>query len=192
MLSCFLSSISEEIGSHVINLTTTRDVWVFLEKYFATKSRSRVFQYKSELSNLKKGDKSHTKFVHQAKMLVVNLVAVGCPFDDDDLVLSILNGLGAEFDPIVASVNSRGSSISYDEVVGLLLAHEQRLLRNQPKVDIATNLVSMDVKNSGHRGRGRFRGGRSGRHGFQYQENGQFGRGNGNKFQGNSFQFQGG
>ena len=35
VLSWFVSSISEEIGSQLINFTTTRDVWVFLETYFA-------------------------------------------------------------------------------------------------------------------------------------------------------------
>ena len=54
----------------------------------------------------------------------MNLGTASCAFDDDDLVLSVLNGLGSKFDPIVASVNSHPSLISYDELVGLLLAHE--------------------------------------------------------------------
>ena len=129
---------------------------------------------------MKKGDSSITEFLHKAKALVVNLGTAGCAFDDGDLVLSVLNGLGSEFDPIVASVNSRATPIPYDELVDLLLSHEQRLLKNQPKVDITANLASKEVKTSGNRGRGRSRGG------------GRFGRGHGNQFQGYQSQYNGG
>ena len=57
VLSWFVSSVSEEIGSQLVGMTTFRDVWLFLEKYFATQSRARIFQFKSELSSLKKGEK---------------------------------------------------------------------------------------------------------------------------------------
>ena len=43
----------------------------------------------------------------------MSLTAAGCGVDSDDLVLSILNGLGSEFDPIVASVTARVTPVCY-------------------------------------------------------------------------------
>ena len=62
--------------------------------------------------------------MHHAKSLAVSLTAAGCGVDSDDLVLSILNGLGSKFDPIIASVTARVSLVCYDELVGLLLSQE--------------------------------------------------------------------
>ena len=120
---------------------------MFLEKHFATQSRARIFQYKSELSTLKNGEKSIAEFVNHAKSLAVSLIVAGCSVDNDDLVLSILNGLSSEFDPIVATITSRVSPVCYDELVGLLLSHEQRLLRNQPKINISAKFCGKGRKN---------------------------------------------
>ena len=104
--------------------------------------------------------------MHHAKSLALGLNSASCQFGDDDLVLSVLNGLEPDFDSIVASVTSRIVPISYDELIGLLLSHEQRLKRNQQLLDISANYVSKKTKNNaGTRGRGKFRGGRSGRGG---------------------------
>lgn len=44
VLSGKLSSLTEEILTHVMLMTTSREVWVSLERMFASKSLARVFQ----------------------------------------------------------------------------------------------------------------------------------------------------
>lgn len=46
ILSAIISSLSENILTHVVNYTTSRDVWLHLEKMFSSHSHERVLQIK--------------------------------------------------------------------------------------------------------------------------------------------------
>ncbi|GKU99950.1 hypothetical protein SLEP1_g12724 [Rubroshorea leprosula] len=54
---------------------------------------------------------------------------------DDDLTIYILNELGPEFHEIVASLHTRDSSLSFDDLHDRLVAHEESLKRDEPKLD---------------------------------------------------------
>jgi oligoribonuclease NrnB/cAMP/cGMP phosphodiesterase (DHH superfamily) len=84
VLSWLISSISKQICSQLLDLTSAHSIWEFLEGSFATQSKARVFQYKSELASLKKGDMSINDFVNKAKALSINLAVARKTLDKDD------------------------------------------------------------------------------------------------------------
>ncbi|KAJ0983553.1 hypothetical protein J5N97_011808 [Dioscorea zingiberensis] len=61
VLSVILSSLSEEILTHMLFLTTSSDVWSALEKMFSSRSRARIIQIRLQLSNLQKRDMTATE-----------------------------------------------------------------------------------------------------------------------------------
>jgi hypothetical protein len=135
-----------------------------LEHFFGTKSRAQIFQFRCELSTLKKGDSGILEVVNKAKHLAMNLSICGKRLDDNDLILAILNGLGSDYDPIVATITSR-DLITLDEVI-CLLSHEQRLHQVNSQLDISiTQVVSTGVFHGGCRGgSGKSRGGKRNSH----------------------------
>jgi histone deacetylase 1/2 len=99
----------------------------FWKFFFATKTKARMFQLTSELHSLEKGDLSISDFIHKAKTISINLASAGKVAETNDLLSAILNGLGSEYDPIIATLMSTAGTTSYEDAIGVLLSHEQRL-----------------------------------------------------------------
>lgn len=55
------------------------------------------------------------------------LAAVGKPIADDDLIMSILGGFGAEYDAVVVNLKNRSDILNLQEVQFTFQAHEIRL-----------------------------------------------------------------
>jgi len=55
IMSAVISSLSVEILANVVGLRTSREVWVDLEKMFASQSNTRVMQTRYQLGTLKNG-----------------------------------------------------------------------------------------------------------------------------------------
>lgn len=133
-------------------------------------------QLKLELQTMKKGDLSMTDYLQKAKILFDNLIAVSQHVSDSDLIGHILNGLGSEYDPFVFALHARPEEfdLTLDNLHGLLISHELRLLQSQPASDGSSPQANMASKetasshafdsmptcdNRAHgRGRGRGRG----------------------------------
>ncbi|GKV34397.1 hypothetical protein SLEP1_g42772 [Rubroshorea leprosula] len=63
------------------------------------------------------------------------LGTVDRPLTDDDLTIYILNRLGPKFHEIVASLRTRDSSLSFDDLHDQLVAHEESLHREEIKLE---------------------------------------------------------
>lgn len=84
-------------------------------------------QYKLQLQTLKKGTLSMKDFLSKMKHNIDLLAASGHPVSDEDQILCVLEGVGAEYNSVVVHVTSRVDFISLSEVSSLLLAHEGRI-----------------------------------------------------------------
>uniref|UniRef100_A0A2N9H1B0 Uncharacterized protein n=1 Tax=Fagus sylvatica TaxID=28930 RepID=A0A2N9H1B0_FAGSY len=96
-----------------------------------------------------------------------------------------MSGLGSEYDPMVASIQTHSRPYNLDDLYGLFLSHELRIAQNQPTVDLshasanyATNSSSHRSNNNGGRGGGRNNYG-SGRGSFSNSQRNPRGRGRG-------------
>ncbi|KAL5855318.1 hypothetical protein ACOSQ4_005120 [Xanthoceras sorbifolium] len=93
-----------------------------------------------------------------------SLVVAGQFISNDDLISSILGGLGPECDSVVVTITTKQGFISLQEVQFVIMSYESRLAQHNTTamVDIAhasTNFAGANI----YRGRGRGRNGGRGR-----------------------------
>ena len=127
IMSTLLSSLTEGVLTQVVGCTTSRDLWMALERMFTSQSRARIMQIHYQLATAKKGGSSISDYFQKFKGLADTLAAAGQPLNDFEIVSYLLAGLGPEYDPFVTSVTTRVDPLSIDEPYGHLLAHENRL-----------------------------------------------------------------
>ncbi|KAL5704422.1 hypothetical protein ACHQM5_022856 [Ranunculus cassubicifolius] len=127
LLGWLLSSLSETVLAQVVGLSTSRDVWLALEKHYSSKSKSRVLHLRRELHNLKKGSKTMQQYFLHAKQIADNLAASGNPLSDLDLQYTVLTGLDSAYDSVVTSLLATISNMSMDDFYAHLLTFELRL-----------------------------------------------------------------
>ncbi|XP_011032772.1 PREDICTED: uncharacterized protein LOC105131470 [Populus euphratica] len=97
ILSLLLSSLSEEAMAVTLGLTTSRDVWLALERVFSHGSKTRERRLKVELPLMKKGSQTVAEFSGDFKNLCDQLLAIGRPVDETDNSQWFLRGLGTDF-----------------------------------------------------------------------------------------------
>jgi hypothetical protein len=69
-------------------------------------------------------------YLDQKRSLTNRLRMIGCPVSNADLQLFILHGLSIEYDCLVVSLNFRYDTVFFNEFCGLLLTHEQHLIKH--------------------------------------------------------------
>ena len=73
------------------------------------------------------------------KSILNALRAAGSNMSDDDFIMCVFAGLGSEYDPVIASINSMQESLSHSEVYGMLLSQENRTEHNLSSGTIEAN-----------------------------------------------------
>ena len=118
--------------STVYGLNTSRQVWTTLANRFASQSRTHVSHIKQQLQNLCQGSKSCLEYMQLAKSWSDQLVVIGKPLDDEDLISVITNGLNPTFIHFVTTFSfaTCEKSLSFDDFQEMLLNHKM-LLNNQ-------------------------------------------------------------
>ncbi|KAF8389092.1 hypothetical protein HHK36_025777 [Tetracentron sinense] len=116
----------------VYGITSAREVWSSLANKFASQSRTRVHHLKRKLQTLHQGSMKCTNFLEKAKLVSDELVAVGKPLEDDDLMSYIVSGLNPSFNPFITSLSfaTRDKNVSFQDFQAELLSYEL-LLENQ-------------------------------------------------------------
>lgn len=101
------------------------------------------------------------------------MAAAGKQLDTDDIVSHILNGLDAEYNPLVEQVTSMTAPMSLDDFYARLLSTEARLESQKDVKESFQMVANSAARGRGGRGRSRFDSGR----GYPGGRNGS-GRGN--------------
>ena len=168
ILSMLIASLFESILAQVLGCSTSRALWLSLERMFTSQSRAREMHTQYKLATAKKGNQNMTDYFQKMHSLSDNLVAVGQPISSNASITYIFASLGQEYDPFVTSVQTRVDPLSLNELYGLLLTHEQRLEEHQTAVtDLSFSTANMAACNSSPHGHG----GQSGQ-GFSSNTNG--------------------
>ncbi|KAA8548185.1 hypothetical protein F0562_004554 [Nyssa sinensis] len=131
ILSWINNSLSPTVLSTVARFTSSQATWSSLEKRYASQSKNRILQLRHDLLTVKGDGLSISDFVDKINQIANNLALAGKPVDDDDLVNIILNNVGPAYEVTVSSAQARDTSISYDDLVALLLNAEMRLKAQQ-------------------------------------------------------------
>lgn len=120
-------SLVLEVFLLVSSALTLAEVWAILSHLFASRSRSRVNQLKSELYRIYIGDSSVYEFLHYAKSKADELALIDQLVSTNDLTLFVINGLGLEYVIIVDPIRTCETSLCFEELHDLLYEHELTL-----------------------------------------------------------------
>lgn len=77
-----------------------------LEQMFASVSRARVIQIRTQLTSLKKNDMSMVDYFHKVKNLVDTLSAIGQRLPDEEIVSYMLARLNSDYGSLVTSITT--------------------------------------------------------------------------------------
>lgn len=128
ILSFLLTSLSRDVMTQIAAATTAAQAWRAIVNMFASQTHARALNVRLALSTTKKGNMTITDYFGKMRSLGDELAAAGKPLEDDDIAAYILNGLDAEFNPIISAHIARVEPISLGELYSQLLSFETRLV----------------------------------------------------------------
>ncbi|KAK2654134.1 hypothetical protein Ddye_013990 [Dipteronia dyeriana] len=99
---------------------------------------------------MKKGADSISDFVLRIKNVGDALLATSEDVKDRDLVVSLMYGVGHDFDSIVSVITAQQRFITFEDAHFLLLTHEQRLhhLDSSSQLDIGQSSANYATNSS--------------------------------------------
>ena len=110
-------------------------------------------QLKEEITLIQRGNRSITEYLHAVKTLADEIATIDNSISDDDLTLYVLNGLGSEFQEIVAPIRARESPLTFEELHDLLVGHEAYLRRLETATQhLVASANYTKTKSSNYRG----------------------------------------
>ncbi|KAM1354495.1 hypothetical protein PS2_028626 [Malus domestica] len=143
LMQLITATLSPPAVSCVIGSTSAQDLWNRLKEQFSIVTRTSIFQMKSALQNIKKGNDSISLYLQRIKEARDYLSAASVKFDDEDIVILTLNGLSAEFNTIRSIIRGRDSVISLKDLMSQLLA-EEAMLENISATPFMSAMVARD------------------------------------------------
>jgi hypothetical protein len=104
LLYAIFAFVSEPVMPLIATSTTARDAWIKIQRLYANRSRMRVMQLKEELTLIQRGSQPVLYYLSTVKRLVDELTIIDTPICIYDIMLYILNGIGAEFRDIATTI----------------------------------------------------------------------------------------
>lgn len=150
-MSVIISYVSNSILPLVVGYENYTNAWKDIIEIYDSSSKARVLKLCLQLQKLKKGSMKVTEFLKKMKHTASTLAMAGDLVSNSDLLLYIFNGLGLEFNLFSTAITTRSdvSSLSLDEIQGMLLSHEAFFLQlHQSVADITTNLARTNFNNN--------------------------------------------
>ncbi|KAL5745917.1 hypothetical protein ACOSP7_027063 [Xanthoceras sorbifolium] len=142
LLAWILSSISQELLPEFVGCQTACEAWQTIVQLFSSQSKANVMQLKLQLQTLRKDGSTVSDYLMKKKSLIDNLAFAGYSMSNDDKLMSILSGLGSDYNPFIISVTSVPHSYSIAEITSLLLTHEARMDQTSQFKTLSANLAA--------------------------------------------------
>ncbi|KAI0498499.1 hypothetical protein KFK09_019387 [Dendrobium nobile] len=155
LAAALYSTISQSFLPYVLNLETSHEIWLTIEKRLQSTNRSRQLQLKSELHHVQKGEKSMVQYLSEIKQKVDAITTAGSTIDPQDILLYTLNGLPASYNAFKTAIRTQLQPISLDEFYSLLISEELSILS---ELTVETMSTSDDTALNSTTFRGRSRG----------------------------------
>lgn len=135
--------------------------------YFTAQTRAKISQFKIMLQNIKKGSLTMKEYISKVKS--VHLTLVGYVTSDTYHMEAILNGLPADYDTFIVSLNSKSQAYTIEDIESLLLAHEARIEKHTRILDSSSHSINLATQRNLSRSRNR--GGSSNSYSSNHQQN---------------------
>lgn len=129
-----LSIVSEAAFQHVHG-TTSRDLWLSLERAYTPHTSSKEYTLKTQLLKIEmKGDESSAAYLTRAQEYSATLANIEKPIDETDLVMLVIAGLREEYTGFKSTLLGRRSPIVFTDLFGLLDDHDYMIKKHSPPV----------------------------------------------------------
>lgn len=127
------STISEASFQHVQG-TTSRDLWLSLERAYAPHTSSREYTLKTQLLRIKmNGDESSSAYLNRAQEYSDALANIGEGMKEKDVVLLVVSGLREEYNNLKTTILARQSPTPFADLHGLLADHDFMIKQSIPE-----------------------------------------------------------
>ena len=153
LLHAIMESVDSTIAPLVASTTFAQEAWARLHTTYASKSKTRILGLREMLSQLIKENKSVVDYMTVIKTMSDEFAIVRSPLGEEEMVISVLKGLGSEFKELSATIRAWDSSISFEELHDKLADHEMFLKREEFKKDSVTVTTQFNQKGSNNFGK---------------------------------------
>ena len=110
--------------------TDTKAAWDAFASLFKSKSQARRLQLKAELSSLRKeSGEPLVKYFARAKHLKAQLLSVDTAMDEQEMCLSVLNGLPEEYSILSTVLSASDKELTLQDMLARLLIMENKVSR---------------------------------------------------------------
>lgn len=121
-LSKIILSLDKSTYPHVMQATTASEAWKSLEKAFEDKGLHRRLTLLKSLCSIKlENFGTMEEYVNEVMAVSQQLISMGKPIDDEFLGVIMLQGLTADYEPMVMALENSGVEITSDFVKTKLL-----------------------------------------------------------------------
>ncbi|XP_026398483.1 uncharacterized protein LOC113294302 [Papaver somniferum] len=127
LLSWIFSSLTPTVLRKVNRLTSSHEVWSFLEFLFASKSDTHIHHLQCELRDFKKESLSMRDYIDLARDIIDNLAVDDTTITNTELRHCILAGLDSSYDAIVTSLTTSMGTMKLEDFITYLLTFELRV-----------------------------------------------------------------
>ena len=114
--------MTESISSRIVGCGTSLQVWQIFETYFASQTKAKINQFKTQLQNTKKQSPSINEYLLKIKALVDQLRSVGHVLTAKDHIDVIFKSLPPEYSTFIMSVSSWIEPYTVWEIESLQMA----------------------------------------------------------------------
>ncbi|KAJ9553675.1 LOW QUALITY PROTEIN: hypothetical protein OSB04_017720 [Centaurea solstitialis] len=137
-----LSTISESAFQHVEG-TTSRDLWLALERAYAPHTSSRKYTLKTQILKIQmKPDESSSGYPTRAPEYSHALANIGEPMKQKDVVMLVLSGLRDEYNGLKSTILARPTPIRFADLHALMLDHDYMISKTFTEVTPAQAFVT--------------------------------------------------
>lgn len=146
--SSLLGAITVSIQPILSTTTTSAQIWETLSATYAKPSRAHIKQLRQQVKAWTKGTMSIDEYVQGFTTRFDQLALLGKPFDIEDQIEYVLDGLSEEYQQIVDQIESRETPPSLTEIHEKLLNHEVKLkTKNTTSTDQPITANAAQVRN---------------------------------------------
>ena len=149
LLSLINSTLTPQVFSLVVGISSSREVWNTLEQRFTSTSRANILNLKLELQSIKKGNESVNSFLQRIKIARDKLLAVGVIVDNEELICIVLRGLPREFAHFCFEI-CRSDPITYEKLAIMLQSEELAMTDHMDSVSHNLAMFASNGKANGN------------------------------------------
>ena len=115
-----------EVRAQLLHCKTAQELWTSAKELTCASMKSRVMVIKTNLHQTRKGNLKMEEYLAKMKGISNQLTLAGAPIAVDDLILHTLNGLDADYNPIIVKLIDQ-ANLTWVKASSTLLAFKSRL-----------------------------------------------------------------